>query len=269
MPTRNVRGTTLFYGDVGKGPPLVLVHGFPLDSRMWEAQVAGLSDSHRVITPELRGFGQSKCEDAFTLESLADDLHALLAELGALPCTLAGLSMGGYVSLAYARKYPADLQALILVDTRAEADATPAREGRDKMIAMVRKSGACAIADEMMGKLIADETVCHRPQVVSKLRDIMENCPPATIEHALKAMRDRPDQIENLASIPVPTLILVGDSDRITPIQSAEAMKQRIPRSRLEVIRGAGHMSPMEQPTQVTREMQKFLRDVEADHPAH
>lgn len=233
---------------------------------MWDAQVAGLSALHRVITPELRGFGRSKCEDAFTIENLADDLHALLVKLGVLPCALAGLSMGGYVALAYARKYPADLRALILVDTRAEADATPAREGRDKMIALVKKSGACAVADEMMGKLIADDTVFHRPHVVTQLRDIMEHCPPTTIEHALMAMRDRPDQTENLASIPVQTLILVGDSDRITPIESAEAMKSRIPHSRLEIIRGAGHMSPMEQPTQVTHQMHKFLREVESHH---
>ncbi len=117
--------------------------------------------------------------------------------------------------------------------------------------------------------LIADDTVFHRPQVVTQLQNIMENCPALTIEHALRAMRDREDQTENLASIPVRTLILVGESDRITPIESAEGMKRRIPHSRLEIIRGAGHMSPMEQPTQVTHQIHKFLREVESHQKMH
>ncbi len=262
MPTQAVRGASLHYSDQGTGPVIVLVHGFPVDSTMWDDQAASLCASHRVITPDLRGFGQSKSEDPFTIESLADDLHALLSQIGALPCTLAGLSMGGYVALAYAKKYPTDLSALALVDTRAEGDSPQGRAGREKMIALVRKSGAEAVADEMMGKLLDEETVCHRPQVVTRLRQIMKRCLPKTIEHALMAMRDRPDQTVNLPSIPVRTLIVVGELDTITPPESAETMRRLIPHNRLELIRGAGHMSPMEQPTQVTRVLQRFARDV-------
>jgi pimeloyl-ACP methyl ester carboxylesterase len=226
---------------------------------MWDAQAADLSRSYRVITPDLRGFGKSASTNPFTIESLADDLHALLSRIDALPCGMAGLSMGGYVCLAYAKKYPMHLRSLLLVDTRAEGDSTQDRAARDKMIALVRRSGADAIANEMMGKLIAEETVCHQPKVPERLRAIMEDCPPLTIEHALSAMRDREDQTSNLPSIPAPTLILVGESDAITPPSRAKAMQELIPHSQLQIIAGAGHMSPMEKPAEVTHAMRQFL----------
>src|SRR5688572_5793193 len=119
MPERNVNGTTIAYEEKGQDTPLVLLHGFPLDSRIWKEQVASLSDRFRVITPDLRGFGRSKSNEPFTMESLADDVHALLADIGALPAILGGLSMGGYVALAYAKKYPTDLLGLMLIDTKA------------------------------------------------------------------------------------------------------------------------------------------------------
>src|SRR4051794_16033318 len=117
------------YTDRGRGEPLVLLHGFPLDRRMWDAQTEKLSDHYRVIAPDLRGFGQSRRSDPFTIESLADDTHLFLEQLAAAPCVLAGLSMGGYVALAYAKKYAADLRGLVLVDTKAEADSPQAKEG--------------------------------------------------------------------------------------------------------------------------------------------
>src|SRR5215218_4015337 len=134
MPQRSVNGTTLNYLEQGTGTPLVLLHGFPLDSRIWREQIAALSDRFRVIAPDLRGFGQSKSDDAFTMQSLADDVHALLADRGALPAILGGLSMGGYVALAYAKKYPSDLRGLALIDTKAEADTPEGKQGRQKMI---------------------------------------------------------------------------------------------------------------------------------------
>ena len=134
MPQRSVSGTTLDYEEQGTGMPLVLLHGFPLDSRIWREQLAALSDRFHVIAPDLRGFGQSKSSDTFTMESLADDVHALLADLQALPCILGGLSMGGYVALAYAKKYPTDLRGLVLIDTKAEGDTAEGKAGREKMI---------------------------------------------------------------------------------------------------------------------------------------
>jgi pimeloyl-ACP methyl ester carboxylesterase len=249
----------LSYDDRGRGPALVFLHGFPLDRRIWEAQVAALSDQCRVIAPDLRGFGRSGRSDPFTIESLADDIHLFLGQLGARPCVLAGLSMGGYVALAYAKKYAKDLRGLILVDTKADADTPQAKEGRQKMIELARTQGASAVADQMMPKMLGPGTQQSRPEVVKTLRRIMEDCNPQTIEYALAAMRDRPDRSGDLASIKVPALVVVGDADAITPPDVAEKMAQAIPGAKLEVIRGAGHMSPMEQPEQVNRVMERFL----------
>jgi pimeloyl-ACP methyl ester carboxylesterase len=264
MPTDDNNGGGLHFIDQGRGTPVVLLHGFPLDSRMWAAQVPALTSAgHRVIAPDLRGFGQSRSDQPFTIQSLADDVHALLAGLGALPVVLAGLSMGGYVALAYAKKYPDDLRGLMLLDTKAEADTAEGKDGRQKMIDLVRKDGAKAVADQMMPKMLAKDAAAQRPQVAQELRRLMEATPPETIEHALAAMRDRPDRSGELSSIRVPTLVIVGESDAITPPQGAEAMAKNIPGATLETIRGAGHMSPMEQPEQVNRALTAFLNSMQ------
>jgi pimeloyl-ACP methyl ester carboxylesterase len=261
--THSVNGTALSYHERGRGGRNVaLLHGFPLDARMWEAQLAALGDApggYRVVAPDLRGFGQSRSDAPFTIESLADDVHALLSALGALPTALVGLSMGGYVALAYAKKYPADLRALVLVDTKAEGDTTDGKAGRQKMIDLVRKEGAKAVAEQMMPKMLAKDSAGQRPQQAQALRRIMESCPPKTIEHALAAMRDRPDRSPELSSIKVPTLVIVGESDAITPPEVAESMAKKIPKAQLITIRGAGHMSPMEQPDQVNRALRAFF----------
>ena len=258
MPQRSVSGTTLNYEERGSGTPLVLLHGFPLDSRIWREQIAALSDRFRVIAPDLRGFGQSKANDSFSMESLADDVHALLADVQALPCILGGLSMGGYVALAYAKKYPTDLRGLALIDTKAEGDTAEGKAGREKMIELARTQGTKAVAGQMMPKMVAPDADKTRPQVKRELDQIMNAQTPVTIEHALAAMRDRPDLVANLASIAVPTLVIVGEHDAITPPAGAEKMSKAIPKSTYVVIRGAGHMSPMEQPQQVTDALRRF-----------
>jgi len=263
MPTHPASGATLSYTDRGSGPPLVLLHGFPLDGRVWDDQAAGLADRCRVIVPDLRGFGQSKSDAPFTIESLADDVHALLAGIGALPCVLGGLSMGGYVALAYAKKYPADLRGLALIDTRAEGDSPEGKAGRAKMIETARgPGGAKAVADQMMPKMVAADARDHRPDLVRRLRGVMEACPPLTIEHALAAMRDRPDFTADLSSIRTPALIVVGDTDAITPPAMAETLHKGIAGSTLAVVKGAGHMAIMEQPAQVNQALRRFMDGV-------
>jgi len=263
MPICNINGATISYSDQGQGLPLVLLHGFPLDSRMWEGQVADLSSRYRVIAPDLRGFGKSAPGSAFTMQSLADDVRALLVELNALPCALAGLSMGGYVALNYVHRYARDLRGLILIDTRAEGDTTQGKEGRQKMIDLVRAKGSKAVADQMEAKMLSPDTLAKRPQQARALRRMMESCSPQTIEHALAAMRDRPDMTGELPSIAAPTLIIVGDADSITPPGVAQEMQKRIPRSQLVTIQGAGHMSPLEQPAQVNRAVRNFLQGLD------
>lgn len=253
MATLNVNGVDLHYTDHGpaSAPPLLLLHGFPLDGRMWNHQIDPLAQRFRVLIPDFRGFGQSGLTGPFTIEQLADDAAALLEQLKVQRVALAGLSMGGYVALAFARKYPAALRSLILVDTKAEADSSDAKATRDKTIATVNQQGVKPVADSMIQKLIPEDARKSRPQLVRELMTMMESQRPASVAHALAAMRDRPDQTEMLPSIAVPTLIIVGDKDAITPPEVARRMHEQIPRSQLKIITAAGHMSPMEQPAQV------------------
>jgi pimeloyl-ACP methyl ester carboxylesterase len=258
MPTRTVNNVNYHYQEHGRGTPLVLIHGFPFDSRMWEAQLKSLSDRHRVIAPDLRGFGKSMSSDAFSIASLARDVHGLLEQIGALPCLLGGLSMGGYIALAFCREYMADLRGLALLDTRAEADTSEGKQNREKMIQTAAEKGSAGIADEMLPKLTSPHTAERRHDLVHRLRAMMQDQNPQTLQHALAAMRDREDQTTFLPSIAVPTAIVVGADDKITPPALAEKMQQAIPNAKLSVIPLAGHMSPVEAPDEVTRALRQW-----------
>src|SRR4051794_6693821 len=225
---------------------LVLLHGFPLHGGMWQAQreaLAAAPGGWQVIVPDLRGFGRSPEAGPFTIEELADDAHAMVQERGLGKVVLAGLSMGGYVALAYTKKYAQTLRGLILLDTKAEGDNAEGKVNRDRMIAIAKEKGSKPIADAMLGKLIPEETARNRPQLAKTLRDMMEGTRPQTIIHALAAMRDRPDQTPMLGQIKVPTLVGVGDQDAITPPDVARAMQAKIPGSQLRIFIGSGHMS--------------------------
>jgi pimeloyl-ACP methyl ester carboxylesterase len=260
MPSATINGLAMHWTEQGTGRPLVLMHGFPFDSRMWRAQLDALGDKCRVIAPDFRGFGKSENAGPFSIEQLADDVHALVQYLSLTQVALGGLSMGGYVALAYAKKYPATLSALLLIDTKAEGDGPEARENRDRMIAIAREKGTRPIADAMLGKLIPEESAKARPQLVRELREMMESQTAQTVAHALAAMRDRPDQTAMLASVAVPTLVVVGEKDAVTPVDVAKSMGEKIPRAELRVIPGAGHMSPVEQSEVVNREVKEFLK---------
>jgi 3-oxoadipate enol-lactonase len=261
MPTATLNDTTLHYTEQGPAhaTPLVLLHGFPLDSRMWASQLPDLASHARVIAPDFRGFGQSTPTGPFTLDQLADDVHALADHLRLKNFVLAGLSMGGYIALAYVKRYPDTLRGLILVDTQAGADSHESRQNRDRMIAAAREHGTRPVADAMLGKLIPEATAKSRPQLVRDLRQMMDTTSPQTVAHALAAMRDRADHTATLSTIDVPTLIVVGDQDAITPPDVARKMQEKIPASQLKIITGSGHMSPMEQPAQVNAAISDFL----------
>jgi pimeloyl-ACP methyl ester carboxylesterase len=262
MPSITVNGSVMHYLEQGKGRALVMVHGFPLDSRMWEAQVSGLSDQFRVIAPDLPGFGQSPGTGPFTMDSVATQLNNFLDVIGVKQFVLAGLSMGGYVTLAFLKKCPRRLDGVVLLDTRAEGDTAQGKEARMKMIDAAKATGAKAVSDLMLPKLLASETVQRRPELVRKLRQMMESQKVETIERALLAMRDREDYTDYLPSIADPTLIVVGDNDAITPPAMSEAMHRAIRTSELVIVKGSGHMSPMEQPEQVNQAMRRFLQEL-------
>lgn len=260
MPTATIDGASIHFRDKGQGLPVILLHGFPFAHRMWDAQVDALAVNYRVIAPDFRGFGQSTNPGgAFTMERLADDIHGLALHLNLGSFILGGLSMGGYVALAYAAKYPSSLRGLMLFDTKAQADTAEAKQTRDKMIELARRQGARPIAVTMLAKLIPAASAEGRPQLVRDLRQMMESTDPQTIAHALAAMRDRPDYTVVLPRIAAPTLVVVGDDDAITPPDVMALFHERIPRSTMRSIPSAGHMTPMEQPQLVTHAIETFL----------
>jgi 3-oxoadipate enol-lactonase len=262
-----VNGARLAYRERGLGQPvaLLLIHGFPLDCRMWDAQLAGLAGQARVIAPDLRGFGRSAAalSGSLTMDQHADDLAALLDHLSIGRAVVAGLSMGGYIAFAFWRRHRARVQALVLADTRAEADSPPAQANRDASAAKVRAAGVAAIAGDMLPRLLAPASVAN-PRLAERMRTMMADQPAETIIAALGGLRDRPDSRPTLPAITVPTLVLVGAHDALTPPADAVTMAAAIPDARLVIIPAAGHMSPLENPRAVNAVLRDFLRAIEA-----
>ncbi|REJ36109.1 MAG: alpha/beta hydrolase [Bacillota bacterium] len=246
-----VRGVRLAYDDVGQGPPVVLVHAFPLNKAMWRRQVAAVAEAGwRAVAVDLRGFGGSEAgNEPFTMDLCADDVAALLDHLGIQePVVLAGLSMGGYVAFACVRRHPHRLRALVLADTRAEPDTEEGRASRYDQARRVEQEGVGVVVEAMLPRLVGETTRARRPEVVAEVREIMAAARPEGVAAALRGLAERPDSRPVLAKIDVPTLIVVGEEDVITPPALAEAMHAGIKGSRLAVIPGAGHLPNLETP---------------------
>lgn len=241
-----VRGVELALDDQGSGPALLFVHGYPLDGTLWRHQ-AGAFPGWRTLIPDLRGFGRSSAPDlGYSMTTYADDLAALLDAVGVDEVVLVGLSMGGYVAFEFLRRYRPRVRALLLTDTRAPADSAQGRAGRESAMADARHRGAAFIADQMLPKLLAAGAP---PALRDRVRAMMAAAPVPGLVGALAAMRDRPDSTPLLPTLAgLPTLVVVGAEDALTPPRDAEALARGIPGARLAVIPGAGHLAPLEQP---------------------
>jgi len=243
--------------EAGAGPALLLLHGYPLDGGMWSGVARRLSDRFRVLKPDLPGRPDNPAEATGRIDDYADFIGAILEGLTP-PIGVAGFSMGGYVTLALLKRRPEGIGAIALIDTRAGADDETGRARREEAIEMVRTKGVDAIADSMLEKLLSTSSLARR-DLVDRLRRIILRQQAASVESDLKAMRDRPDSRAFLAEIAVPTLIVVGESDVLTPPAASEEMAAAIPDSRLVTVPGAGHLTPMESPVAVARALGDFF----------
>ncbi len=253
----------------GTGAAVLFVHGFPLDRMMWRHQLAGLARWRR-IAPDLRGFGASgdgaPADGAgVALAQYADDAIAVLDALGEERAVVCGLSMGGYIAFEVLRRHAARVRALILMDTKAEPDDAAGRRARDEMADVALREGAAAIAARMLPRLLAEETTTSQPDTVAQVRTMIERGTPGGIAAALRAMRDRADSTGLLAEIVVPTLVLVGAEDRLTPPAVMRAMAAAIPEARFVEIPAAAHLAPLEQPLAVNRLVAEFLDGLPPD----
>jgi 3-oxoadipate enol-lactonase len=249
--------STLFYRDEGAGEPILFVHGFPLSGELWEPVLPHLGEHWRRIVPDLRGLGRSEPAERTSMESYAADLAALLDHLGEdRPVVLVGLSMGGYVGFEFARRYPTRLRALVLANTRAAADSEQGAAARHETADRVIREGSHTVADAMSEKLFSPAA----PQELrAHWRQVMAASPPDGVAAALRAMALRPDSFETLRTAGLPVLVVAGADDSIVPLAEAESMRDAAPGSVLEVIHGAGHMTPVEQPSRFVAVLRKFL----------
>jgi pimeloyl-ACP methyl ester carboxylesterase len=257
MNTAAINGIEMAYHDEGDGQALLLVHAFPLSSAMWVRQIAALAPRCRVLAPDLRGFGETARGGAATgLDQMADDLAALLDHLAIERATVAGLSMGGYITFALWRRHRARIAGLILADTRAGADSAEAKQAREENARLVEGAGPSPLADQMLPKLLAPSATTP---VCDEVRGIIVNNDRAGVAAALRAMAARPDSTPLLSAIDVPTLVVVGSEDALTPPKEAHLLHDGIAGSRLVEIPGAGHLSNMENPEVFNNALAEFL----------
>ncbi len=259
----DLNGFRMNFEDQGQGVAVLLIHGFPLDRTIWEPQAQALTGQHRVITPDLRGHGQSQATPPpYSMDTYVDDLRALLDHLGIERAVVGGLSMGGYITLAFYRKHPERVLGLVLADTKAGPDTPEGKKGRDDMADLARREGAKAIADRMLPRMFAPATYENNKPLVEQVRRMMEVTSVDGIVGALNAMRDRPDSTPLLGQVRIPSLIVVGQEDTLIPVAESQKMAEQIAGARLEVVPGAGHLSSLEQPEVVSRALVEFLKHV-------
>lgn len=256
-----LNGVEIAYDDIGAGPPLVLLHGFALSREMWRPQVAALAATHRVVALDLRGFGESGGTPA-TLDDLAADVDALVTHLRLSAFVIGGFSMGGYILFRYLARHRVGIKGLMLLDTRAEADAPEGKARRAAAIGRIAAEGPDGFLDDFLRQMITPGTLAARPEVVTEARRILRTASAKALAAALQAMADRPDSFPLLPKIAVPVLIVVGEADQLTPPDSARRMHAAIPGSTLVVIPDAGHLSNLEQPQLFNTAVLGFLRGV-------
>ncbi len=248
----------------GQGSPLVLIHGFPLDHKMWSPQIAALAETHKVFAPDLRGFGGSTLDEdngdvGIDMADYAADVvaaldHARVSE----PAIFCGFSMGGYVLLSLARLFPARIRALVFCDTKAAADTAEGAAKRIEMADGIATAGAGSAAEAMLPKLLSPSTPAHRPEIADEIDKMIRRSDPAAIAAAQRGMARRPDMREELATFNWPALVLVGAEDQISTPQEMKEMALAMPQAEFVEIPAAGHMTTLENPDAVTEAIQSF-----------
>lgn len=258
-------GVEIAYDDVGTGPPVLFIHGWPHNRTLWAAQLSGLPLHARCIAPDLRGFGASTAVPPFTIEQYADDLAAFLSVIGVARAVVCGVSMGGYVALSMLRRHPSRLRALVLTSTRATADSVDTRQKRARLIAFVREHGVEALAGRQLKAMVGETTFTCRADVRDALLLLMASAPSTGVIGALEAMSARADSTELLPAIGMPTLVVSGSEDTFTRPHEIRALADAIPHARLETIQHAGHVCCFERPAAFNHVMTEFLASLQYD----
>lgn len=267
--TAVVNGVGIAYQDTGgSGEALLLVHGHPFDRTLWDPQQAA-APGHRVITPDLRGYGGSQVVPGRTpLDAFARDLAALLDHLRVPRAVVCGLSMGGQIALEFHRLFPGRVAGLVLADTFAQADSAQARHERYARAERLEREGMAGYAHEALDSMVSPATLAGQPGVAAHVLGMMLAAPPAGAAAALRGRAERPDYTAVLATVAVPALVVVGSEDAFTPVADARYLHARIPGAALRIIEGAGHLPNLERPGAFNAALGELLARVRADGPA-
>jgi len=266
MTLASINGVNLYYTETGKHEslPMILIHGFPFSSEMWNTQIEFLQENGlRIISYDIRGHGQSGVGDGqYTIELFVDDLIGLLDHLKITKIVLCGFSMGGYIALRAMQRNPERFNALILCDTMSSADSNEARLRRATSINMIKKDGVEPFAEGFLKAVFSQKSLSTKQNIVEKTRKMILANSQIGICGALLAMAARTDTTESLSKINVPTLVLVGEYDVTTPLPAAKILQDGIPNSKMHIISNTAHMSSMENPDEFNEHLLTFLKNV-------
>jgi 3-oxoadipate enol-lactonase len=256
-----VNGRAVRFFDRGKGRPLLLLHAFPLSAAMWQDQIDRVPDGWRFIAPDFRGFGATPTDPgvALSMDDYARDVLGVMDALAIESAVIGGLSMGGYVTFALFRLAPERFAGVVLADTKAPADSAEARAGRRAMSETVRTAGPRAIVDTLLSRLVGETTCRDRPQVLARVRELMEQTSAAGIDAALHALMTRPDSTPDLGRIRCPALVIVGQEDTLTPQREAELLAGSIAGAELVVVPRVGHLANLEGAQEFSDALAAFL----------
>jgi 3-oxoadipate enol-lactonase len=252
------------FQDIGTGSPVVLIHAFPLSARMWKAQAEILPNhGFRVILPDLPGFGESQDNlKGFSIEEMAQQVLEVIASLKIEKAIIGGLSMGGYVLFNLFRIAPEKFSAMILCDTTYLSDTDEKRKGRFELISKIEESGASALIENMLPNLISDHSKEKNPTLMSELTEIFSMVNPQAAINALQSMAERKDNSDMLENIEAPTLLVFGESDKVTNLENAHKMNKQISDSELKIIKNAGHYSNLENTEEFNETLLHFCKRV-------
>jgi len=261
----NVNNHKLSYTDKGKyGAPVVLfIHGFPLNKSMWNLQIESFTNNCRVITYDIRGFGNSDAgKEDFSIDLFTKDLISLMDALKIDKTILCGLSMGGYIALNAVENYPERFNALILSDTSCKADTTEAKEKRMKAIENITNNGVEKYAEESIMKFFTSQSITDKTEEVDLVKEMILKSSPKSLCDTLRALSVRKQTCSSLSDIKVPVLILVGKEDIITPPAEGQFMHERIKASTLKIIESAGHLSNIENSEEFNYQLRMFVESI-------
>jgi pimeloyl-ACP methyl ester carboxylesterase len=256
----DIGGRAVAVTDEGDRPPLLLLHGFPLDRHVWRPQVDAFRETRRVLAPDLVGFGDSSPAGRLSVDEHADDMAGILDDAGVRRAVVVGLSMGGYVAFAMWRRHPERFAGLVLACTRAGPDTEAGRAGRYQMAVSAAESGMAGVADALLPRLLGGRATGDHAALV---REMMVRQPTDGVVAALKAMAARPSSRPDLGTITVPVLVVTGADDGVIDPSESQAIADGVPGARLVTIRGAGHLVSLEEPGAFNAVLRSFLDSIE------